>query len=102
MLNSPSPSLHPLLLLLLAVLPALHQRAGGVTVHRLPHLAGPECTAGVPDTPRAPERNVLSADQADQWPDAAQLLPDTGRPSGWIQPIWDFGHLDIFFFLPAC
>ena len=37
------------------VLSALHQRAGGVSIYRLPHLTGPECFAGVPDTPRAPE-----------------------------------------------
>ncbi len=63
-----------------AVLSALHQRSGRVPICRLPHLAGPECFASVPYPPGAAERNVLSAYQADQPPDAAQLLPHTGQP----------------------
>lgn len=62
-----------------AVLSTVHQRVGRVTFHRLPHVACPECIAGVPDPPRAAERDVLSADQTDQLPHAAQLLPYPGQ-----------------------
>ncbi len=39
----------------MVVMSAVHQRAGGVSLHRLPHLTGPECTAGVPNTSGAAE-----------------------------------------------
>lgn len=66
-----------------SVLSALHQRAGRVSVCRLPHLAGPNCSASVPDPPGAAERDVLSAHQADQPADATQLLPHTGQPGAY-------------------
>ncbi len=63
----------------MVVMSAVHQRAGGVSLHRLPHLAGPECTAGVPNTSGAAEWDVLSADQTDQLPHSTQLRPHAGQ-----------------------
>lgn len=48
-----------------AVLSALHQRSGWVSICRLPHFVGTECFASVPDPPRAAEWNVLPAHQTD-------------------------------------
>ncbi|KAG5857923.1 hypothetical protein ANANG_G00024550 [Anguilla anguilla] len=62
----------------LQVMSTVHQCACGVTFYRLPHVPGPECPAGVPDAPRAAERDVLPADQTDQLPHTSQLLPHTG------------------------
>ncbi len=63
----------------MVVMSAVHQRAGGVSFHRLPHLTGPECTAGVPNTSGAAEWDVLSADQTDQLPHSTQLRPHAGQ-----------------------
>lgn len=61
------------------VMSVIHQCASGGAFHRLSHFSGPECIAGVSDTPWAAEWDVLSADQTDQPSNAKQLLSHTGQ-----------------------
>lgn len=66
-----------------AVLPALHQRARGSRLGGLPRVPGADGAAGLPDSPRATERDLLPAREAGQLPPAAEVLPHAGgRPWG--------------------
>lgn len=74
---------------LLPVLPALHQCASGSRLGGLPRVAGSDSAAGLPRSPRATERDLLPAHEADQSPPASEVLSHAGEHAlgfNWLEP----------------